>query len=325
MSQEVSAVVPLKSYPIVAGPTASGKTALAIALAKHLNGEVVSADSMQIYNDVWVGTARPDIEEMDGVIHHLMGFLPLTAKYSVASYLTDAHRVFTDIYNRGHTPIMCGGTGLYIQSFMENRQLLEEQPNPALRQQYIALADSAGNEALMERLRMVDPASAARLHIHDRNRIIRALEVYDTTGLTITQQAERSHSVPSPYTPCLFILDFRDRQKLYDRINLRVTKMLENGLLDEAKRVLATNPDATVTQAIGYKEFLPYFQGNISLEDAADKLRQQTRRYAKRQLSWFHRMEGAITLWVDEHPSPESLIAEAIQQYEIQSKGGNAL
>lgn len=317
-------MIPLKHYPIIAGPTASGKTALAIALAKHINGEVVSADSMQIYDTVSVGTARPSIEEMDGVTHHLMGFLPLTAQYSVASYLTDAHNVFEDIYRRGCTPVMCGGTGLYIQSFMENRQLLEEQPDPAVREHYIALADSEGNEALMQRLRLVDPVAAARLHINDRNRIIRALEVYDTTGITITEQAERSHAIPSPYTPCLFILDFHNRQALYDRINLRVTHMLNNGLLDEAQQVLSSNPEATVTQAIGYKEFLPYFRGEISLDEAVDKLRQQTRRYAKRQLSWFHRMEGAITIWVDEHSTQESLIAETIRQYEIWWKGVSA-
>jgi len=241
-------------YPIIAGPTASGKTALAIALAKHLNGEVVSADSMQIYDTVAVGTARPSIEEMDGVIHHLMGFLPLSSKYSVASYLEDAHRVFADIYNRKKTPVMCGGTGLYIQSFIENRQLLEENPDPKLRQKYAVLAEKEGNEALMLRLRAVDPDSAARLHINDRNRIIRALEVFDTTGITITEQTQRSHAVPSPYTPCLFVLDFHDRQMLYDRINRRVDIMLEHGLLDEAKRVLETNAEATVTQAIGYKE-----------------------------------------------------------------------
>lgn len=312
-------------YPIIAGPTASGKTALAIALAKHLGGEVVSADSMQIYDTVAVGTARPSIEEMDGITHHLMGFLPLSSKYSVAAYLEDAHRVFADIYSRGKIPVMCGGTGLYIQSFMENRQLLEENPNPLLRQKYVAIAERDGNEALMRRLQEVDPDSAARLHLNDRNRIIRALEVFDTTGLTITEQAERSHAVPSPYTPCLFVLDFHDRQALYDRINRRVDVMLEQGLLEEAKCVLETNAEATVTQAIGYKEFLPYFCGEISLDEAADKLRQQTRRYAKRQLSWFHRMNSSITLWVDEHSSTESLAQEAIRQYELQRKGEDAL
>lgn len=311
-------------YPIIAGPTASGKTALAISLAKAVDGEVVSADSMQIYGDVSVGTARPTAEEMEGIPHHLMGFLPLDDKYSVARYQEDATAVFEDIYSRGKTPVMCGGTGLYIQSFMENRQLFEEQPNLELRKTYQELAEVAGNEALLERLSLVDPESARRLHVNDRNRIIRALEVFETTGKPISKQVEMSHSVPSPYTPCLFVLDFRDRQNLYDRINHRVDLMLENGLLDEAKRVLATDPDATVTQAIGYKEFLPYFEGTVSLEEAADKLRQQTRRYAKRQLSWFRRMCVAHTIWVDEFDSAEELAAYAATKYQDFLKGEDA-
>lgn len=312
-------------YPIIAGPTASGKTALAIMLAQAIGGEVVSADSMQIYGDVAVGTARPSFEEMDGVVHHLMGFLPLDDKYSVARYQEDATTVFEDIYSRGKTPVLCGGTGLYIQSFMENRQLFEEQPDPALRKHYQELANREGNESLLEQLRQVDPESANRLHVNDRNRIIRALEVYQATGQTIAKQVELSHTVPSPYTPCLFVLDFKDRQKLYERINCRVDVMLENGLLEEARRVLTTDPDATVTQAIGYKEFLPYFEGVISLEEAADKLRQQTRRYAKRQLSWFRRMSEGHTLWVDEYESAQELAHQAEMLYRNFVKGENVL
>ncbi|MBE6806414.1 MAG: tRNA (adenosine(37)-N6)-dimethylallyltransferase MiaA [Ruminococcaceae bacterium] len=308
-------------YPIIAGPTASGKTALSIQLAKAIGGEVVSADSMQIYGGVAVGTARPTEEEMEGIPHHLMGFLPLDDKYSVARYQEDATAAFEAIYRRRKTPVMCGGTGLYIQSFMENRQLFEEESDPELRKRYQELADAEGNEVLLERLRLVDPETAGRLHVNDRNRIIRALEVYHTTGQTIAEQVKLSHSVPSPYTPCLFLLDFQDRQNLYDRINRRVDVMLEKGLLEEAKRVLATDPDATVTQAIGYKEFLPYFRGEISLEEAADKLRQQTRRYAKRQLSWFHRMSGVHTLWVDACGSAEELVTQAISIYETFMKG----
>ncbi len=314
---------PYPPYPIIAGPTASGKTALAIAMAKYIGGEVVSADSMQIYDTVSVGTARPTVEEMDGVRHHLMGFLPLNGHYSVAAYLEDAHAAFRDVYDRGKTPVMCGGTGLYIQSFIENRQLLEEDPDPALRQEYIALAEKEGNRALMKRLEQIDPESAARLHINDRNRIIRALEVYETTGLTISEQSKRSHAVPSPYDPCLFVLDFHDRNALYDHINRRVDWMLQNGLLEEAQQVLATNPDATVTQAIGYKEFLPYFQGMVSLQEAAERLRQQTRRYAKRQLSWFRRMNGSITLWVDEYATTNELATDAIQKFEKFREGGD--
>lgn len=304
-----------RPYPIIAGPTASGKTALAVRLAEALDGEVVSADSMQIYNGVSIGTARPTPAEMNGVPHHLLGFLPLQAKYSVAQYLEDAHRVFADIYSRGSIPIMCGGTGLYIQSFIENRQLFDESPAPALRTHYLCIAEEEGTEVLLERLRLVDPDSAQRLHPNDLHRIIRALEVFETTGRTITEQTALSQSVPSPYTPCLFVLDFHDRQKLYERINHRVDVMLENGLLEEAARILQTDPDATVTQAIGYKEFSAYFEGQISLDEAADRLRQQTRRYAKRQLSWFRRMSNAHTLWVDDYTEPDDLVDAVVLLY----------
>ena len=302
-------------YPIIAGPTASGKTALSVRLASALGGEVVSADSMQIYDEVSVGTARPTVEEMGDVPHHLLGFLPLQAQYSVAQYLEDAHSAFEAIYARGSVPVMCGGTGLYIQSFIENRQFFEEEPNPSLRLFYNDLADAQGTEILLEKLREVDPVSASKLHVNDRNRIIRALEVYETTGRTIAEQAALSLSVPSPYTPCMFVLDFRDRQKLYDRINHRVDVMLDSGLLDEAERVLRTNPEATVTQAIGYKEFAAYFAGEITLDEAADKLRQQTRRYAKRQLSWFRRMKDAHTIWCDDFSSSDDMLLYALEYY----------
>lgn len=306
----------LRPYPIIAGPTASGKTALAVRVASAIDGEVVSADSMQIYDEVSVGTARPTVEEMQGVPHHLLGFLPLQAKYSVSQYLEDAHRVFAEVYARQSIPVMCGGTGLYIQSFMENRQLFEESPNPELRNSYLQIAESQGGGALLSRLHAVDPEAAARLHPNDLHRIIRALEVYDTTGRTITEQTALSLSVPSPYIPCLFVLDFHDRQKLYDRINQRVDIMLENGLLAEAERILRTDPDATVTQAIGYKEFAAYFDGSLSLEEAADKLKQQTRRYAKRQLSWFRRMPSAHTIWVDDYSDGEVMARDVISHYQ---------
>lgn len=315
-------MIPQNPYPIIAGPTASGKTALAISLAKAIDAEVVCADSMQIYDTVSVGTARPTTDEMDGIPHHLFGFVPLEEKYSVARYMADADAAFQDVLNRGKTPLLCGGTGLYIQSFMENRQLFEEHPDPALRARYQQIAASEGNAALLHRLSQVDPESARRLHENDLHRIIRALEVYDTTGMTITEQTRLSHAVPSSYTPCLFVLDYRDRDKLYARINQRVDAMLENGLLAEAKQVLTTNPDATVTQAIGYKEFAAYFSGEITVGEAADRLRQQTRRYAKRQLSWFRRMNGH-TFWVDDYATPAELCNAVLEQYTAFLKGGD--
>lgn len=303
-------------YPIIAGPTASGKTAAAVALAKRLGGEVVSADSMQLYAEVSVGTARPTEEEMQGVPHHLTGFLPLQEKYSLARYLEDANREFSAVLSRGRTPILCGGTGLYIQSFLENRQLLEESAEPLLRKRLLDRIEKEGAEQLLEELAQVDSQTAARLHPHDHHRIVRALEVYYTTGMTITQQDALSKATPSPYTPCLFVLNFRERSRLYERIDKRVTEMAKNGLLEEAARVLATNPEATVTQAIGYKELQPYFSGECSLEQALDGLRQQTRRYAKRQLSWFRRMPQARMLYVDDYDDVSLLFDEMHRQYQ---------
>ena len=305
-----------QKYIIIAGPTASGKTGLAVSLAKRYGGQVVSADSMQIYADVQVGTARPTVDEMDGVVHHLLGFLPLQEKYSVARYLEDANRVFSRLTAQGILPVMCGGTGLYIQSFMENRQLFEQCPDHNIRQRFENFLLEKGEIALLEELRKVDPQSAEKLHPNDTHRVIRALEVYHTTGQTIGQQDRLSRAVPSPYDPCLILLDFRDRQVLYERINRRVDAMLENGLLDEAERILRTDPDATVTQAIGYKEFRPYFEGACTLAEAAEKLKQQTRRYAKRQLSWFRRMDRAATLYVDDHADGDQLAKAAAAVYD---------
>ncbi len=298
-------------YPIIAGPTASGKTAVSVALAKQLHAEVVSADSMQIYEDIHVGTARPSVEEMDGVPHHLIGFLPLHEKYSVARYVADATRVFADIYARGRVPLMCGGTGLYIQSFADNVRFFEHKPNEELRTALKRKIAENGAALLLEELRHVDSETAARLHVNDHNRIVRALEVYYTTGQTISEQVHLSKTQPSPYTPCLFLLNFRDRATLYDRIDRRVDAMLENGLLDEARRMLSAAPDATALQAIGYKELLPYLRGEETLAEAIDKLKISTHHYAKRQISWFNRMPCVNTVWVDDF-SDYAEVVEAI-------------
>lgn len=303
-------------YPIIAGPTASGKSALAVSLAKAIGGEVVSADSMQVYGGVHVGTARPTAEEMDGVAHHLLGFLSLDDAYSVAAYIEDAHKVFSDIFARGCTPILCGGTGLYIQSFMENRQLLPQSGDPMLREQLLARAADQGGAVLLDELRQVDPETADRLHENDVHRIVRALEVYRTTGQTIAQQAALSLSQPSPYTPCLFVLNFRDRDRLYARIDQRVDRMLEHGLIEEAKTVLSRSKDATVLQAIGYKELLPYLSGQAALAETVENLKTQTRHYAKRQLSWFRRMQQARMIYVDDYADSSALLQDVLKQYD---------
>lgn len=314
----------MQTYPVIAGPTATGKTALAIALAEALDGEVVSADSMQVYDAVRIGTARPAPEEQRGIPHHLQGFLPLNEPYSVACYVEDAYRVFKNIYSRNKTPILCGGTGLYIQSFMENIQFFPQPSDPQLRRELLAIGQEQGGGVLLEQLRQVDPTTAARLHENDLHRIVRALEVYRITGETMTQQELRSHSVPPPYRGCLFVLQYREREQLYLRIDARVNRMMEQGLLEEAYRVLQQEPEATVLQAIGYKEFLPYFSGDCTLTQAVDTLKRETRRYAKRQMSWFRRMAYAQTIWLDDYTNFDTLVQDVLARYQrfIEKEGG---
>lgn len=303
----------MQYYPVIAGPTACGKTAVAVELARLLQGEVVSADSMQIYAGVSVGTARPDEKERGGILHHLQGFLPLNEKYSVARYTADARRCFTQVYAKGKTPILCGGTGLYIQAFMENIQYFPQPEAPAVRERLRREAENGVN--LLERLREVDPETAGRLHRNDRNRIIRALEVYETTGDTIAHQAELSRREPAPDRGCLFVLQYADRERLYRRIEERVQRMLENGLLEEARLVLRQQPEATVLQAIGYKELLPYFRGETTLEEAVAALKTGTRHYAKRQLSWFRRLDYARPIYMDDFSDPAQAAQAIGEQY----------
>ena len=268
---------------VIAGPTASGKTSLAIDLALALGGEVVSADSMQIYKGMDVATAKPAAEEMRGVPHHLIGMLDPNERFSVAQYAPLAHAAIQDIYVRDRVPILCGGTGLYIQAVTENLQLTEGEPTH----------DGTGT---WQALQSIDPAAAAKIHPNDQKRISHALALHQATGVTITEQNARSRQEPSPYDARMIFLNARERQHLYDRIGKRVDRMLEMGLLEEARlqRLLRSrerqNESATAAQAIGYKELEPYFLGQCTLEEAIDHLKRETRRYAKRQLSWFRRM-----------------------------------
>ena len=291
----------------LAGPTASGKTALSVALGKRFSAEVVCADSMQIYAGLSIGTARPTEEETDGVPHHLFGFVPPERAYSVAQYAADARRVIDEVHSRGSLPLLCGGTGLYLEAVLHNLQYADEPENSDVRDRLKAEAAQMGNEAMLERLRTVDPETAARLHPNDQGRILRALEVFEVTGVTIAEQQRRSRAVPSPYKSKLLVLDYRDRQTLYDRINRRVDLMLEAGLADEAKAFLSAGHAPTAMQAIGYKELIPWLSGEKSLTEAAEDLKQSTRRYAKRQLSWFRRMEDAEFLFADDYASADAL------------------
>lgn len=284
---------------VLAGPTASGKTALAIELCRRFNGEVVSADSMQVYEELHIGTARPTPEEMEGIPHHLMGFLPLDTAYSVAKYAADAHAVIADIHKRGKLPVLCGGTGLYIQAVTENLTYEDQPEDRTLREQLRLRAETEGGAVLLTELAAIDPETAARLHPNDHGRIARALELYHVTGLTLSEQNKRSRRTPSPYRVCALYLDFHDRQTLYDRIDRRAALMVEAGVLEEAERLRMQDGAETVAQAIGYKEWYAYLDGHCSYEEALDELCRATRRYAKRQLSWFRNREGFVPLFAD--------------------------
>ncbi len=278
MNQKVAAVV---------GATASGKTSLAIRLAQEYDGEIVSADSMQIYKGMNIATAKPSQEEMCGIPHHVMDFLPPTESFSVSQYVAMADSAIRDILARGKLPIVCGGTGLYIRSLVENVQFSPEESNEVLREKLNERYRKEGGEVLLWELAEFDPETAKKLHPSNSKRIIRAIEIYKTTGITMSEQLANSKCVPSPYDWTVIGLSYTDRQKLYDRINLRVDIMLRQGLLDEAKEFYRNHIGKTAVGAIGYKELKPYLDGEMPLEQAVECLKQETRRYAKRQITWF--------------------------------------
>lgn len=274
----------------VVGPTASGKTKLAVELAKALNGEVLSCDSMQVYKNMVIGTAAPTLEEMDGVPHHMIGCIDPAEDFSAGKYVEMADGILRDILRRGRTVILTGGTGLYADSLISGRSFA---PYPATgrRQALEKEAAELGIEPLLARLRLVDPASADRLHPSDEKRIIRALEIFEETGVSMTEHDRLSRLTPPKYRPFWLGLDYKSRAELYARIDSRVDRMLEAGLLDEIRSLLASGvpENATAMQAIGYKEFVCALRGGGSLEQAASLVRQRSRNYAKRQLTWFRR------------------------------------
>ena len=290
----------------VVGPTASGKTSLGAALAKALDGEVISADSMQLYEGMDIATAKPTKEETLGVPHHLIGVVPQDASFSVAQYKTLCCRTIDDVLSRRKVPVLVGGTGLYLDTLFYNTTFFDAA-DTSFRDTLTRRAEEAGIEALFEELKAVDPDTAAALHVSDRKRIIRALEVYYATGKTMRAQREASHEEDSPYRFCVIGLCSEDRAFLYDRINRRVDLMVERGLLAEAEAFFRHHPAGTAKQAIGYKELQPYFDGVCSLEQALDQLKMETRRYAKRQLTWFRRNEAIHWLMIDRLAFPDLL------------------
>lgn len=284
---------------VIAGPTASGKTKLAVELAKIYNGEVVSADSMQIYKGMSIATAKPDEEEMQGIPHHLMDFLEPDQTFSVADYVKLAADAIKDIHQRGKLPILCGGTGLYISSLIDNINFDDTVGDSEIRSRLEAEAKELGNHALWERLLQVDEETAIKVHENNLPRVIRALEVYQLTGIPMSQHKINSRRESSPYDCCIIGIGFDDRQVLYDRINQRVDVMIERGLIDEARNMYQNHVMATAHQAIGYKELIPYFENAAELSECVEKIKQETRRYAKRQLTWFRRVDGIQWVYAD--------------------------
>ena len=272
----------------VVGPTASGKTALAIALAKVLGGEIVSADSMQIYRGMDIATAKPTPEEMAEVPHHLIGFWPPEKPFSVAQYAVLAREKIDDILRRGRVPVLCGGTGLYIKAIVDHIQYEEETgEDAALRERLRRQAQDEGNLAVWRQLQAMDPQTAERIHPNNLGRVIRAIEVMQVSGRSIREQEERSRQAPCPYHVIQIGLRYRNRENLYERIGRRVDAMAEAGLPEEARAVRQQGLTATAAQAIGYKELYDWMDGTLPLEEALENLKRSTRRYAKRQLTWF--------------------------------------
>lgn len=300
MSKKIKAI-------FIVGPTASGKTALSIEIAKKFGGEIVCADSMQIYKGIHIASAAPDIEEMQGIKHYLLEFLELSEKFSVADYVLKARECIKEIASRGKLPIIVGGTGLYINALLDNTEFIEGETDLELRERLEEEFDEIGAEKMLEKLSGFDSDTASRLHQKDRRRIIRAFEVYFQSGKSITEQNLLSHQTPSFMEPLVIGITYFDREKLYERINKRVEIMLENGLLEEARQTAEISSGKGAFQAIGHKELYGFINGECSLEEAKEHLCRQTRRYAKRQLTWFRR-DGRIN-WL--YPDKEDTVFSA--------------
>ena len=306
---------------VVAGPTASGKTALGIALAKYFHGEIVSADSMQVYRGMDIGTAKATMAEREGIPHHMLDVAEPWEDYSVARYVEQAEACCRDILRRGKLPILVGGTGLYIDSLISGRDFAAVDSDQGLREALSAEYDALGGEAMHRRLQEIDPERAAILHPGDKRRIVRALEVYRLTGMTITEHDRQTRALPKRFDAAAIHLNFKNRPALYARIDRRVDMMVEQGLFREVEGLLAAglSPESTAMQAIGYKEVVRSLQGELSREEAVDLIKQSSRRYAKRQLTWFNRDKEALPiLWEDE---PDFEYARRLSTEFLHSRG----
>ncbi len=289
---------------VVAGPTASGKTRLGIELAKIYGGEIVSADSMQLYRGMDIGTAKATPDEQARAVHHMIDVIDPSEAYSVARYVDEAGAVCDDILARGKVPILVGGTGLYIDSLISGRDFADNREDKALRAELEAEYDRLGGEAMLRKLAAFDPERAAKLGAGDKRRIVRAIEIYRLTGKTATEHDEETRRRPPRYDAARIVLNYKNRADLYARIDQRVTQMAADGLFDEVRRLLDSGlaADCTAMQAIGYKEAVLALKGELTGDEALDLIRQGSRRYAKRQITWFGRWEEALRILWDAEP-----------------------
>lgn len=298
---------------VVAGPTASGKTSLSIELAKHLNGEIISADSMQIYKYMDIGTAKPTVSEMQGIKHYLINEVPPSEEFNVVRFKELANKYIEEIIAKGRQPLVAGGTGLYINSLIYNINFSDSQSDWELREQLNRETEENGPQFIHDKLRTVDPAAAENIHPNNVKRVIRALEVYYQTQKPISYHNEMSRATPSKYKFILLGLTM-ERQRLYERINKRVDSMLENGLVDEVKKLveLGFTDSITSMQGIGYKEILSYIRGERTLEEAAEIIKRESRRYAKRQITWFKRINEIKWFNLDNYGNNNTVVEDAL-------------
>ena len=306
-----------KKAIVVVGATASGKTALGVHIAQKFNGEVISADSMQIYKGMDIATAKPTTEEMNGIKHHLIDFVDIKSQYSVSNYCTDARLSFDKITGDNKIPVIVGGTGLYIDSFLSNTKFLESASSENIRKELLLEAEKNGIELLYGELEKIDPDAAKNIHPNNIVRVVRALEIYKSTGKTLTEQNKLSHTIESDIEPLYIGINYSDRENLYNRINLRVDLMLEAGLLEEAKQFFNLNPSKTAFNAIGYKELKPFIDGVLSFDVCVENLKRETRRYAKRQITWFKRNKNINWFYADVLSNEELLqsVDKLINEY----------
>jgi len=304
-----------KKVIAVVGPTASGKTSLAIEIAKAVGGEIVSCDSMQIYKGMAIATAQPTQEEKQGIPHHLIAFLDPTETYSVAQYVEDAKKCINDIFSRNKVPVIAGGTGLYVDSLLGGIDFGFVPDNSEMREKLKIRLENEGAEKLLSELREIDPETAQQLHVNNTGRIMRALEVYYLTGETISAQKIKSREKGSDYDVLYIYINYNDRQILYDRVEKRVDIMVEAGLLEEAEKFISLGEETTSKQAIGYKELKPYLNNECSLEEALDNLKKETRHYAKRQMTWFRRNKDLFEINPDTDPAYCETAINAVKNF----------